>query len=185
MPDMLKRLPILLTVAALTVSAAACGDEEESAAVASPPSAETMPEPAMATKDIVALAQGDEQLSTLVKAVTAADLAPTLQGEGPYTVFAPTNEAFAALPEGTLDDLLAPAGKEQLTDILTYHVVEGEVMASDLTDGQVIKTVQGGELKVAIDGGTVTIGDATVVQPDVDASNGVVHVIDTVLQPEA
>ena len=182
---MLKRLPILLAAAALTLSAAACGDDEESAAMAAPSMAETTPEPATASQDIVALAQGNEQLSTLVKAVTAADLAPTLQGEGPFTVFAPTNDAFEALPQGTLDDLLAPAGKEQLTEILTFHVVEGEVMASDLSDGQIIKTVQGDELEVSIDGEEVKIGDATVVQADVDASNGVVHVIDTVLQPKA
>jgi uncharacterized surface protein with fasciclin (FAS1) repeats len=181
-----KRLPVLLIAAVLTCSAAACGDDEDSAASAQPMTTTEMAAPAAeAPKDIVALAQGNDQLSTLVQAVTAADLAPTLQGEGPFTVFAPTNEAFKALPQGTLDELLAPDGKEQLTEILTYHVVEGEVMASDLSDGQVIKTVQGGELRVSIDGDEVKIGDATVVQPDVDASNGVVHVIDTVLQPEA
>jgi uncharacterized surface protein with fasciclin (FAS1) repeats len=120
-----------------------------------------------------------------VQAVTAADLAPTLQGQGPYTVFAPTNTAFSAVGQDTLDQLLAPEGKEQLTDVLTYHVVEGDVMAGDLRDGQVVKTLQGEELTVSVDGDRVRIGDATVVQPDVDASNGTVHVIDSVLMPPA
>ena len=123
--------------------------------------------------------------TTLVRAVTAADLATTLKGEGPYTVFAPTNQAFGAVPKDTLNQLLRPAGKQQLTELLTYHVVEGDVPAGDLRDGQQIKTIQGGELTVSKQGDMVKIGDATVVQPDVDASNGTVHVIDTVLQPVA
>lgn len=139
-------------------------------------------------QDIVALASGNENLSTLVTAVQAAGLVETLQGEGPFTVFAPTNAAFAALPAGTLDTLLQPANKDQLSSILTYHVVAGEVKSSDLKDGQVVTTVQGGTLTVNIADGKVTLTDAkgnkvNVVTADVDASNGVVHVIDGVLLP--
>jgi uncharacterized surface protein with fasciclin (FAS1) repeats len=132
---------------------------------------------------IVDLAVATDDLSTLVTAVQAAGLVETLSGEGPFTVFAPTNDAFAALPEGTLDSLLLPENKQQLTDILTYHVVEGKVMSSDLSDGQVIKTVNGGELTVSIVDDVVKIGNATVTTVDVEGSNGVVHIIDTVLLP--
>jgi uncharacterized surface protein with fasciclin (FAS1) repeats len=183
---MRTRLPVLLSVAALSLFAAACGDDDEESTAAGTTTTETAtPEPTPAAEDIVGVAQGEESLSTLVEAVTAADLVETLQGEGPYTVFAPTNEAFAAVPKRTLNDLLAPAGKEDLTAVLTYHVVEGDVMAADLSDGQVIETVQGGELEVSIEGDEVKVGGATVVQPDVDAANGTVHVIDAVLQPTA
>lgn len=140
-------------------------------------------------QDIVALATGNENLSTLVTAVQAAGLVETLQGEGPFTVFAPTNDAFTALPAGTLDTLLQPENKEQLSAILTYHVVAGEVKSSDLKDGQVVTTVQGGTLTVNIADGKVILTDAkgnkvNVVTADVDASNGVVHVIDGVVLPQ-
>src|SRR5690606_1271701 len=98
---------------------------------------------AMGSEDIVAVAQGNDDLSTLVEAVSAADLVPTLQGKGPFTVFAPTNDAFAALPPAELKRLLKPANKEELANILTYHVVSGDVKAADLTDGQMVETVQG------------------------------------------
>lgn len=135
---------------------------------------------------IVGLASSSEDLSTLVTALQAADLVDTLQGEGPFTVFAPTNDAFAALPAGTLDTLLLPENKDDLAAVLTYHVVSGEVMSSGLSDGQVITTVQGGTLTVAIRDGMVYLIDgagneARVVTADLDASNGVVHVIDGVL----
>ncbi len=132
---------------------------------------------------IVETAQGAEDFSTLVSAVEAAGLAETLSGEGPYTVFAPTNEAFEALPEGALDDLLMEENSDQLESVLTYHVVPSAAMAADLSDGQELETVNGEMLTVSIDGDTVMIGDATVVQPDVEASNGVIHGIDTVLMP--
>ena len=138
--------------------------------------------------DIVALAVKTETLSTLVAAVQAADLVETLQGEGPFTVLAPTNDAFAALPAGTLDTLLLPENKDQLASILTYHVIAGDVMAADLTNGQVVTTVNGGTLTVEIsDAGVYFVdakgGKAKVVTADVDASNGTVHVIDAVLLP--
>ena len=150
---------------------------------------EQMNEEAEVTKNIVVLASETSTLSTLVTAVKAAELVDTLQGEGPYTVFAPTNAAFEALPEGTLASLLLPENKTQLGDVLKYHVVSGQVMASDLSDGQVITTVQGGTLTVKITDGMVYLVDATgnevqVEKADVDASNGVVHVIDGVLLPQ-
>lgn len=132
---------------------------------------------------IVDIAAGDEQFSTLVTAVTEAELAETLSGEGPFTVFAPTNDAFDALPEGTLDELLAdPSGA--LTDVLTYHVVEGAVLSGDLETGEV-PTVNGATLDVVVnDDGTVTVNGVNVVTADIEASNGVIHVIDGVLVPE-
>lgn len=146
-------------------------------------------QPAQQRQDIVALASDTPQLSTLVTAVQAADLVSTLQGEGPFTVFAPTNEAFNALPDGTLDTLLQPENKNQLANVLTYHVVSGDVMSSDLSDGQAIETVQGGTLTVSIRDGNVYLQDATgnevqVVSPDIQASNGVVHIINGVVLPE-
>ncbi|MHA6249536.1 fasciclin domain-containing protein [Pontibacter sp. CAU 1760] len=135
--------------------------------------------------DIVALASQTPELSTLVQALQGADLVTALQGEGPYTVFAPTNEAFAALPAGTLDNLMKPENKQQLADILTYHVAEGNVMAADLSDGMAVKTLNGKELKVMLGGEKVMINDATVTTPNVEASNGVVHIVDKVILPAA
>jgi uncharacterized surface protein with fasciclin (FAS1) repeats len=191
-----RRLAAVAAAAVLSLVVPAGGDaegedEEDTASTTAAP-AETQPAetaPAETTEeaggqDIVALAQATPDLSTLVSAVQAADLVETLQGEGPFTVFAPTNEAFTAVGQDTLDTLLAPEGKDQLTDILTYHVVPGELKAADLEDGQELETVQGGTLTVSVEGDTVRVGDATVAMADVDASNGVVHVIDSVLMPE-
>ncbi len=145
--------------------------------------AETMrTEQVEASQDIVALAAETESLSTLVQAVQAAGLVETLQGEGPFTVFAPTNEAFAALPAGTLENLLKPENKDQLIAILTYHVVPGEVMSSDLSDGMSAATVNGADVTISTADGA-KVNDANVVMADVDASNGVVHVIDAVILP--
>ncbi|MEM6487233.1 MAG: fasciclin domain-containing protein [Pseudomonadota bacterium] len=134
-------------------------------------------------KDIVATAVEADGFDTLVAAVTAAGLVETLQGEGPFTVFAPTDEAFAALPAGTLDDLLKPENKDQLVAILTYHVVPGKVMSSDLAGKTMaVETVQGTTVDIdATDG--VTVDGATVVAADVEATNGVIHVIDAVILP--
>jgi uncharacterized surface protein with fasciclin (FAS1) repeats len=139
-------------------------------------------------QDIVSLAIATEELSTLVAAVQAAELVETLQGEGPFTVLAPTNAAFDALPAGTLDSLLEPANQEQLQGILTYHVISGAVFSSDLTDGQEVTTVNGATLTVEItDEGVFFVdangGKAQVSTPDVAASNGVVHIINAVLLP--
>lgn len=133
-------------------------------------------------KNIVELASETESLSTLVAAVKAGGLVETLSGDGPFTVFAPTNEAFAALPDGTLESLLKPANKDQLVSILTYHVVAGKVMSTDLKDGQMAATVQGEEVKVDLSDGA-KISGASVIKADIKASNGVVHVIDKVILP--
>ena len=138
----------------------------------------------VASKNIVENAAGSSDHTTLVAAITAADLGTTLSGAGPFTVFAPTNEAFNKVPKATLDALLTPAKKADLTNILTYHVVSGKLMAADLTDGQKLKTVQGKELTVSIKDGKVMIDGATVTIPDVVSSNGVTHVIDGVVMPK-
>ena len=135
--------------------------------------------------DIVDLAVSQETLSTLVAAVKAGGLVETLKGSGPFTVFAPTNDAFKALPAGTLESLLKPENKQQLVEILTYHVVSGKVMSTDLKDGMKAKTVQGGEVKIGVSKDGVTVNEAKVTKADVVASNGVVHVIDKVILPPA
>ena len=131
--------------------------------------------------DIVAVAASTEGFSTLVAAIQAAGLVETLQGDGPFTVFAPTDEAFAALPAGLLDKLLLPENVGVLTSILTYHVVAGQVMSADVKAGDVA-TVEGSTIAIATDGG-VTVNGANVVTVDVAASNGVIHVINQVIVP--
>jgi uncharacterized surface protein with fasciclin (FAS1) repeats len=136
-----------------------------------------------AQPDIVQTAVGAGVFQTLVAAVQAAGLVETLQGEGPFTVFAPTDEAFAALPEGTVESLLQPENRDQLVSILTYHVVAGAVTAAVVVTLTEAETLQGGSVSVAVEDGAVKINGATVVQADVMASNGVIHVIDAVLIP--
>ncbi|MBK1637217.1 fasciclin domain-containing protein [Rhodovulum adriaticum] len=133
-------------------------------------------------KDIVDTAVGAGNFTTLVAAVQAAGLVDTLKGDGPFTVFAPTDDAFAALPEGTVASLLEPENKDQLIAVLTYHVVPGKVMSGDLSDGMMAATVQGGEVTIGTMGG-VTVDGANVVAADIEASNGVIHVIDSVILP--
>jgi Secreted and surface protein containing fasciclin-like repeats len=133
--------------------------------------------------NIVETAVANGSFNTLVAAVTAADLGATLSSEGPFTVFAPTDEAFAALPAGTCESLLLPENKAKLADILTYHVVAGKVLSGDLTDGMKAKTVNGGEVTIKLAEGKVLINDAEVVTADVETSNGVIHVINKVILP--
>ncbi len=134
-------------------------------------------------KDIVDTAVGAGSFKTLVAAVKAAGLVETLKGKGPFTVFAPTDEAFAKLPKGTVENLLKPENKEQLVAVLTYHVVSGKVMAADVVKLKEAKTVQGSKVKVTVDGGTVMIDKAKVVKTDIGCTNGVIHVIDAVILP--
>ncbi len=134
--------------------------------------------------DIVELAVQSEALSTLVAAVQAAGLVETLQSDGPFTVFAPTNEAFAALPEGTLESLLLEENRGMLIDILTYHVVPGKVKSTDLSDGMTAETVQGTSITINVNNYGVTVDGASVIQADVEASNGIVHIIDAVIIPQ-
>ncbi|MEL6617712.1 MAG: fasciclin domain-containing protein [Pseudomonadota bacterium] len=137
-----------------------------------------------AKKDIVDTAVGAGSFETLVAAVQAAGLVDTLKGDGPFTVFAPTDEAFAALPEGTVENLLKPENKDMLTAILTYHVVPGKVMSTDLQDDMEAATVQGEAVTIDLDNGVMVEG-ASVVSADIETSNGVIHVIDKVILPDA
>jgi uncharacterized surface protein with fasciclin (FAS1) repeats len=150
-----------------------------SRAVADTAMGDAAPQP----KDIVDTAVGAGQFKTLATALTAAGLVDTLKGAGPFTVFAPTDAAFAKLPDGTVADLLKPENKAKLTAILTYHVVAGKDMAKDITGMSSVKTVNGKELSIKVVDGKVMVGDATVTTADIQASNGVIHVIDTVLLP--
>ena len=177
----------LATAAACSSTDTASTDTSSETTVETP--METSSPDAMMDKDIVDTAVAAGDFTTLATALTAAGLVDTLKGEGPFTVFAPTDEAFAQLPDGTLDTLLAdPTG--DLASILTYHVVPGKVMAADVLglDGQMVTTVNGADLTVNVDGSTVTLTDAqggtsTVTMTDIEASNGVIHVIDTLLLP--
>ncbi|MGG6238303.1 fasciclin domain-containing protein [Nodosilinea sp. AN01ver1] len=170
---------------------AACGAETAD------PTAETVPEEPMATEEpatdystaagedtVVDVAASSEEFSTLAQAIEAADLTEALSAEGPITVFAPTNEAFEALPEGTLDELLLPENQELLRQVLTYHVIEEEVTAAEATSGEV-PTVAGTPLTLEVDeaSGDVMVNEAMVVEPDIQASNGIIHGIDQVILP--
>ena len=135
--------------------------------------------------DIVETAQAAGDFGTLIKAVTAADLAGTLKGEGPFTVFAPTDAAFAALPEGKLDELLKPENKDELVKLLSYHVVSGKITAAEIAGKMSsLETLEGGQVEVNSAGRVTKVNKAAVTQPDVMASNGVIHVVDKVLLPE-
>jgi uncharacterized surface protein with fasciclin (FAS1) repeats len=184
-----RRAGFVAVAAALTLTLAACGDSTDEAS--SEPtetvseemdddSGEMAEEPA-GVGTVVDVAASTDGFSTLVTAVTTADLADTLNSEGPFTVFAPTDDAFAALPPGVLDALLLPENKDVLAKILTYHVVPGQVMAADVTDGDVA-TVEGQTVTLSTADG-VTVNGATVIQADVVADNGVIHVIDAVILP--
>ena len=135
-----------------------------------------------ADKDIVDTAVAAGNFTTLAAALTAAGLVDTLKGPGPFTVFAPTDAAFAALPAGTVEDLLKPENKDKLVAILTYHVIAGKVMSTDLTEGMKAKTVNGAEVTITLDGGAKVNG-AVISTADIEATNGVIHVIDSVILP--
>jgi transforming growth factor-beta-induced protein len=180
----MKRLLMFTLLATLILGA--CAPVATPMPTAAPTS--TMePEPTSVPmpKTIVDIAVEDGRFTTLVAALQAADLVETLQGEGPFTVFAPTDEAFAKLPAGTLEDLLKPENKQMLTDILLYHVVAGKVMASDVVNLTEAMTVLGKNVAIKVDGGKVYINEAEVIITDIEASNGVIHVIDTVILPPA
>lgn len=156
------RMPLIAGILAMTIGSAAAS---------------------AATADIVDTAVS-AKFNTLVAAVKAAGLVDTLKGAGPFTVFAPTDEAFAKLPAGTVENLLKPENKEQLQKVLKYHVVAGKVTAKDVAHLESARTVEGGTIAVKASGGRVMLNNATVTQADVMASNGVIHVIDTVLMPK-
>lgn len=141
------------------------------------------PARAQQTKDIVDTAVAAGSFTTLAKALTAADLVATLKGPGPFTVFAPTDDAFAKLPAGTVENLLKPENKAMLRRLLTYHVVPGKVMAADVVKVSSATAVSGDKLSIKVNGGTVIVDKARIVKTDIAASNGVIHVVDTVLLP--
>ena len=170
----LRRSAIAAVALAAALTLSACGSDDMDTAAESKTEQGTL-------GTIVDVAVGAGSFGTLVAAVTAADLAETLSGPGPFTVFAPTDEAFAALPAGVLDALLLPENKAILAQILTYHVVSGKVMAADVTDSDVA-TVEGQTIKLSTMGG-VTVNGANVIQADVEADNGVIHAIDAVILP--
>ena len=194
----MKTLTIALASAgALALAACSQAPEEATATTDDTAMADQMANETAAARTIVEVAQGNADFSTLVAAVTAAGLGETLSGAGPFTVFAPTNAAFEKVPQAARDTLMSPAGKEDLTGILTYHVVEGETLAAALTqaitaagaEGAKLTTVNGAVLTAKAADGKVTLTDAAgnvanVTQTDIDASNGVIHVIDTVLMPK-
>jgi uncharacterized surface protein with fasciclin (FAS1) repeats len=161
----MKRIALAVTLSLLTLSL--------SAAAAS-----------AGKKDIVDTAVAAGNFKTLAAALQAAGLVDTLKGAGPFTVFAPTDEAFAKLPAGTVDDLLKPENKEKLVAILTYHVVPGKVSAKDVMKLHEAKTVNGKDVKIMADGGKVMVDNANVVKTDIACSNGVIHVIDSVILPQ-
>ena len=146
--------------------------------------ATSRPAVAQAQKDIVDTAVAAGSFNTLAKALTAAGLVETLKGAGPFTVFAPTDEAFAKLPAGTVESLLKPENKDKLRRLLTYHVVSGRVMAADVVKVKSAKAVSGDSITVATKSGDVTVDNAKVVKTDIAASNGVIHVIDAVIMPK-
>ncbi len=174
---MKKKIAAIAIASVFALSACGSDDSSSDTTVPASDTTEMTTEPGT----IVEVAQGNEDFSTLVAAVTAAGLADALSGEGPLTVFAPTNAAFDALPEGLLEKLLLPENKEVLTKILTYHVVSGKVMAADVAAGDVT-TLEGSTFAVTTEGG-VKVGSANVTATDIPASNGVIHVIDAVIVP--
>ncbi len=182
---------MLLTVTALVLVAcapAAAPVEAPAEVPAQPETAtepESMPEPEVMLKDIVDTAAADGRFQTLVAGVQAAELTETLKSEGPFTVFAPTDDAFAQLPEGTLDTLLMPENKQALTDILLYHVVAGNVMAADVVNLDSATTALGQDIAIRVEDGKVFINDAEVIITDIETSNGTIHVIDSVILPPA
>ncbi|MBJ7243718.1 MAG: fasciclin domain-containing protein [Solirubrobacteraceae bacterium] len=175
----LTHIAVIAALAVASLGVVACGSSDTETTAST-----TATTTAMTDETIAAVATGNKDLSTLVAALTAADLVTTLEGTGPYTVFAPTDAAFADI-QSTVDTLLEPDNKTDLQQVLTYHVVPGTYTAADLTDGQKLKTVEGQDLTVSITDGVVKVNDATVEATDITASNGVVHVINKVLVPPA
>ena len=163
----IRRVPLALAVLAAVASLPASADNHGHAA-----------------KDIVGIASTNPDFETLTAALKAAGLVETLQGDGPFTVFAPTDDAFAKLPAGTLDELLKPENKAKLQAVLTYHVVGGAVKAAEVVTLDKAKTVNGAEADITVDGGKVKVDGANVVKTDIVASNGVIHVIDAVILPD-
>ncbi len=181
----MRRIPVRLAaaVALVALTAAACGSSSSKTDSKPAKDTTTSTAPASASKTIVVVASGNPDFSTLVTAVKKAGLVETLSGPGPFTVFAPTDAAFAKIPTDQLNAILAD--KAQLTKVLTYHVVPGKVMAADLQPTQMVKTVEGQDLDIKVTSGAATVNGCNIVKTDIPASNGVIHVVDCVLVPPA
>jgi uncharacterized surface protein with fasciclin (FAS1) repeats len=181
--EAMMKIKLMLSVGLVGLGLVSCMPKASAPAAATPAAAPAMAAPMM---DIVDTAAGNKDFSTLVAAVQAAGLVETLKSKGPFTVFAPTNAAFAKLPAGTVESLLKPENKATLVKILTYHVVSGKVLAADVVklDGKMVKTVQGSDVSISVAAGKVKVNDSNVVATDIETSNGVIHVIDTVLLPK-
>jgi uncharacterized surface protein with fasciclin (FAS1) repeats len=170
---------LALTSLSASAHCGSCGTEHSDAKTSTEKASAETPMP-----NIVEIAVGNEDFTTLVAAIQAAGLVEILQGEGPFTVFAPTNEAFANLPDGTVESLLKPENKEMLIAVLTYHVVPGRVMAADVVELEGATTVQGSDITIKVtEEKVVMVDNATVLATDIEAGNGVIHVIDTVILP--
>ncbi len=172
------KLRSMLFAAVLPFAMTSMACESDDDATMNPP-----PAPAVAEKDIVDTAVAAGSFNTLVAAVKAADLVSTLKSAGPFTVFAPTDAAFAKLPAGTVDDLLKPENRDKLRAVLTYHVIAGRVSKADAAKVSSAKTVQGADVKIETGASGVRVGGANVVTADIGCSNGVIHVVDSVLLP--
>ena len=170
---------VKMTAAAIVGMALAAG-----ATIAETPGKNMVQVAAASDKNIVETASAAGQFKTLTAAINAADLAETLKGSGPFTVFAPTDAAFAKLPAGTVENLLKPENRDRLAAILTYHVVPGKVTAAEVTQLDEAKTANGRMIDVSTSGGIMMVNDAKVITADIPASNGIIHVIDTVILPE-
>jgi uncharacterized surface protein with fasciclin (FAS1) repeats len=177
------KIKLMLSIGLVGLGLVSCMPKASAPVAAAPAATPAMAAPML---DIVDTAASNKDFSTLVAAVQAAGLVETLKSKGPFTVFAPTNAAFAKLPAGTVESLLKPENKAMLVKILTYHVVSGKVLAADVVklDGKMVKTVQGSDVTVTVAGGKVKVNDSNVVATDIETSNGVIHVIDTVLLPK-
>lgn len=175
------RVKLASSLAALALTVGAVNFAAPSAALAKEHDKQTTHTPQMCVVDT---AKQAGQFNTLLAALKAADLEQVLRGDGPFTVFAPTDEAFKQLPEGTVENLLKPENKEKLKAVLTYHVVPGKVYAKDVVKLNSAKTVNGKEVKITVDGDKVKVDDANVVKTDIEARNGVIHVIDKVILPK-
>ncbi len=180
----MKLLVSSLLAPVLAASLSACAASPAAPPVTPTETAATPAEPTKASGDIVQTAADAGSFKTLITAVKAAGLAETLQAKGPFTVFAPTDEAFAKLPPGTVESLLKPENKEKLRAVLSYHVVSGKVGSTEAVKAQKAKTVQGQDLTITAAGGAVKVDTANVVKADIECTNGVIHVIDTVVLPK-
>lgn len=175
--------PCTFALLPLALLIAACGGDDATNDTAAVPADTMGTAPAPPTNTLVDAAAADRRFSTFARALEAAELTETLQNTGPFTIFAPTDSAFATLPPGTLDSLMTPAGRERLSNLLLYHVANGRLTSADIAHMEEIETVQGTMLPIMVTDSTLTVGSALITQPDLEADNGLIHAVNTVLVP--